>query len=1019
MSNETILEAERIGIIKGDRIGDLVLLSGYLNLLADRLPRATIDVHVMSDLVSLGPLMHRRVNLKTIPFSRQLDATDEELASWLWDIDQMHYDCLVLPRFTLGEVDVLALRYLGTEPRYGFPNFENSFPEDWLTFRLGPAKRDLAQSLVGPEVSPWSHETRKYQQLAVWQGLQPGDRELDPVLYIDDERINPRRRRAGTLVWPGASEPRKCWPPDRFASLVELLEEAEGPVVVGGTPGESEVVDAVAEQLESTTGVERWICDTADLTSTFRRIMKHRLVIANDTGIAHLAAAAGTRVISISSAVHDGRFLLRSRKATTVVAEAPCRRCRGACLFDEPVWPCVTEITPESIVASLESRSSRPQRLGVPAERFAEDSRQLFEQAVQHGTAVADEQHRRAAQLVYDRKVAEDLRRRAEHRATEVESQIAVIEDELEQLRESLDAARSEALALQASEAKLQEELPRLSASIRQATDDLRVAREQLDEARTERDERERELGRLRSDVAELRTARSAAEAEREAHAEHLSDLREALAQSERRRHELADQLARAEADWKHADSELAKAAEKRRGLREEIGRQQSAVAALEGKLKQAAAEHEQLRAEHAKRGEEVDWLRFELERVRSESEEHNAARREAINELDRTTRERDRAIDRARELELDNDAVKRWAASHIDANYAPAPDRHTWLGPPALPGDLPRISIVTPSYNTGPYIAATIESILEQDYPNFEHIVLDACSSDGTTDICARYTHLKWVIERDRGQTHAINRGLMLSTGEIVAYLNSDDVYRPGAFYRVAKYFADNPDCMILVGDCDLIDEDDEIIGHWTAKAGRWVDRVRYWGWEQTHCIPQQGIFMRRELLTRIGLFDARLKMVMDLDMWLRATREHELGVIPETLAAFRMMEGTKTISRTHEMYIEQLMICRRHARHLPWLERATTDLGARRHFANLMLNITEHYLFNADQRKLPLQLLGRGMAEWPLLALNPRAWMTLGQGLTRQTPLWPLVAKPHRAYLGLIWRLREARRGARANPR
>jgi hypothetical protein len=216
----------------------------------------------------------------------------------------------------------------------------------------------------------------------------------------------------------------------------------------------------------------------------------------------------------------------------------------------------------------------------------------------------------------------------------------------------------------------------------------------------------------------------------------------------------------------------------------------------------------------------------------------------------------------------------------------------------------------------------------------------------------------------------------------------------------------------MALVGDCDLINEAGDTVGHWQAKAGRWVDRVRYWGWEKTHCIPQQSLFFRRELLTRIGLFDADLHMVMDLDMWLRATREHELGVMDRTLSGFRLVEGTKTISRTHEMYVEQLQICRRHAEYLPLGQWLTTEIGARRHFANMMLKMSEHYIFNAEKRRLPLGLLMNGVREWPVLLLNPRTYMTAAQCVTRKSPLWPAVAQPHRAYLGVIWRLQNARR-------
>ena len=118
-----------------------------------------------------------------------------------------------------------------------------------------------------------------------------------------------------------------------------------------------------------------------------------------------------------------------------------------------------------------------------------------------------------------------------------------------------------------------------------------------------------------------------------------------------------------------------------------------------------------------------------------------------------------------------------------------------------------PIISIVTPSYNQGKFIEDTIQSVLIQNYPNFEHIIVDNCSTDGTVEILKKYPFLKWISEPDKGQTDALNKGFRKATGDIIAYLNSDDQYCPGVFLTVADYFLEHPECKWLCGNVIFTD--------------------------------------------------------------------------------------------------------------------------------------------------------------------------------------------------------------------
>ncbi|MCJ7706656.1 MAG: glycosyltransferase, partial [Anaerolineales bacterium] len=131
------------------------------------------------------------------------------------------------------------------------------------------------------------------------------------------------------------------------------------------------------------------------------------------------------------------------------------------------------------------------------------------------------------------------------------------------------------------------------------------------------------------------------------------------------------------------------------------------------------------------------------------------------------------------------------------------------------MPTDPPLVSIVIPSFNQAAFLEATIRSVLTQDYPRLETIVVDGGSTDGSLDIIRRYEDrlTRWLSEPDRGQADAINKGLRLATGEIVAWLNSDDLYLPGAIRQAVQALAEHPEAGMVYGDGVLIDEDDAIL--------------------------------------------------------------------------------------------------------------------------------------------------------------------------------------------------------------
>jgi glycosyltransferase involved in cell wall biosynthesis len=223
----------------------------------------------------------------------------------------------------------------------------------------------------------------------------------------------------------------------------------------------------------------------------------------------------------------------------------------------------------------------------------------------------------------------------------------------------------------------------------------------------------------------------------------------------------------------------------------------------------------------------------------------------------------------------------------------------------------LPLVSIVTPSYNQGRYLRRTIDSVLSQDYPRVEYFVFDGGSTDESLDELRSYgNRFYWQSARDRGQTDAINQGLGRSTGDILAYLNSDDVLLPGAITAVVEYFRSHPEWDLVYGSAYHIDEHDHVLGEYPTAP---YDFARLL---QSCCICQPAAFWRRRMAERVGPLDDSLHYAMDYEYWMRIDRVGGiLAYVPDFLACSRLHAETKTLSARMQVYHEILDVSRRHA--------------------------------------------------------------------------------------------------------
>ncbi|MEK6282004.1 MAG: glycosyltransferase family 2 protein [Acidobacteriota bacterium] len=232
------------------------------------------------------------------------------------------------------------------------------------------------------------------------------------------------------------------------------------------------------------------------------------------------------------------------------------------------------------------------------------------------------------------------------------------------------------------------------------------------------------------------------------------------------------------------------------------------------------------------------------------------------------------------------------------------------------------RVSVVTPSYNQSQFIERTILSVLNQGYEDIEYIVMDGGSTDGTVEILRKYSdRIIWKSERDRGQSDAINQGLKMATGDILAYLNSDDTYEPNAISRVVEFFQKHPEKKWVYGKCRIINEpDQEIRKPITLYKNLLSKNYNYRKLLTENFISQPATFWKRELLSEFGYFNENEHLCMDYEYWLRIGQTHPAGVINEYLANFRYYANSKSGSTVKKMFQDKLRLARQYGAGYPF---------------------------------------------------------------------------------------------------
>ncbi|MBX3064491.1 MAG: glycosyltransferase [Anaerolineae bacterium] len=283
----------------------------------------------------------------------------------------------------------------------------------------------------------------------------------------------------------------------------------------------------------------------------------------------------------------------------------------------------------------------------------------------------------------------------------------------------------------------------------------------------------------------------------------------------------------------------------------------------------------------------------------------------------------------------------------------------------------LPRITIVTPSYNQGHYLEETIRSVLAQGYPNLEYIVIDGGSKDNSVEIIQKYAaYLSyWVSEPDHGQAHAINKGFARATGEVMGWLNSDDLMLPGALCAIGQTFDANPATSVVYGLRKVIDANSRVQTRWLRGI---PDEFIF---KRVDFIPQETVYWSRRVWEQVGGLDESFQFALDYEFFLRILqRGYDFNLLPHYIGAFRMYADGKTSAMPEIMHLELPRIYEKYRGQAMTLTQASADLGWRRRMVLRLLKEMEHQSFmdNARLAWLLMQAANNPLLSLPLIALH-----------------------------------------------
>ena len=284
-----------------------------------------------------------------------------------------------------------------------------------------------------------------------------------------------------------------------------------------------------------------------------------------------------------------------------------------------------------------------------------------------------------------------------------------------------------------------------------------------------------------------------------------------------------------------------------------------------------------------------------------------------------------------------------------------------------------PYFSVITPSFNQGPFLEGAIQSVLAQGDPDFEHLVLDNCSTDGTREVLARHPHLRTRIEPDSGQSDALNKGFREARGEVICWLNADDEYLPGAFAAVRRAMSE-PGVDVVFGEAEEVFFDGRPPVIRQPRFERREDLL-FW-WEKRVDLLQPAVFFRRRLVEEAGPLREDLHFVMDAEFWWRISAGHPFHHLPVPLARQLRQPDSKTVKNGERIYLEKARVFEP-LLHAAYPQRRFSHiLARRRRMGRRYLSLAQ--FTGPARRDAARELLRLAVRENPLLLLTSAWWKT-----------------------------------------
>jgi glycosyltransferase involved in cell wall biosynthesis len=232
------------------------------------------------------------------------------------------------------------------------------------------------------------------------------------------------------------------------------------------------------------------------------------------------------------------------------------------------------------------------------------------------------------------------------------------------------------------------------------------------------------------------------------------------------------------------------------------------------------------------------------------------------------------------------------------------------------------KLSVITPSYNQGQFIEETIQSVLNQEYENLEYFIIDGGSTDNTLEIIKKYENklTYWASEKDNGQTHAINKGFKMATGDIISWLNSDDVYCEKTLSAVSEYFENHPECQWLAGNLLYMEANGHAYIRKYPNSSKWLEKNAMFS------IYQPNVFLRKSILSTIGYPREDFHMTMDYEWYCRIAQKYPVHIFNVDLAKFRFHSQCKSFSAPNTInqlnyYKEVIYIIRKYHSNFAWI--------------------------------------------------------------------------------------------------